>query len=128
MVQNGTDIWLLEFYTDWCKLILNENLSTSSFLTLTGGHSKRFVSDFEKLAQDLKGKLRVGAVDCEEEEVLCETFDITHIPRFYFVEGNSKTFYIGDRNASSLLSESLNRFNEKEKRKNSTAIENNLIE
>ena len=50
----GSDIWLVEFYAPWC------------------GHCKNLKSDWEQLASNTKGRVKVGAVDCTVNKATCQ--------------------------------------------------------
>jgi len=52
MVYNSDDFWLVEFYAPWC------------------GHCKKLLPEFEKASKALKGKAKLGKVDCTVEKAL----------------------------------------------------------
>lgn len=50
-VVNSADIWLVEFFAPWC------------------GHCQQLAPHWEKAAKALKGIVKVGAVDMDQEKV-----------------------------------------------------------
>lgn len=65
----GSDIWLIEFYAPWC------------------GHCKSLKPDWEQLASNVKGRVKIGAVDCTANDATCQVrimeknLNANHIPR-----------------------------------------------
>jgi thiol-disulfide isomerase/thioredoxin len=53
---------LIKFYAPWC------------------GHCKMLVPTWKLFAQDLKGKLAVAEVNCEDYESFCKTQDVEGFP------------------------------------------------
>lgn len=84
--------------------------------------------NMQKIAQDLKGKLKVGAVDCAKHELTCDKLEIEYVPLFYFLEGRSTIFYDGEANVTLIVNEALNQFRKREIRKNLNFIVENSIE
>jgi protein disulfide-isomerase-like protein len=62
LVDNSTDVWLLEYYAPWC------------------GHCKQLAPTYKKVAASLKGKVRVGAVECDANPELAKRAGITGFP------------------------------------------------
>lgn len=93
-VKNDNNLWLIEFYAPWC------------------GHCKNLKSDWEQAATELRDKVNVGAVNCDEEKSLCSEYGIKGFPTlFYF--GNDKDSpeaYQGDREASSIVEFALSKW------------------
>ena len=50
----GSDLWLVEFFAPWC------------------GHCKSLKSDWEQLASNVKGRVKIGAVDCTANDATCQ--------------------------------------------------------
>lgn len=50
----GETFWMVEFYAPWC------------------GHCKNLKSDWEELARNVKGKAKIGAVDCTSQTATCQ--------------------------------------------------------
>lgn len=69
---NAKHVWMVEFYTPWC------------------GHCKNLKPEYVALARELQGYAKVGAVDCTDEERLCEEHGIKGYPTLkLFYEGGS---------------------------------------
>lgn len=62
LVIGSDHVWVVEFYAPWC------------------GHCKHFVPEFARAAQNLHGIVRVGAVNCDEEQKLCGSFGVQGFP------------------------------------------------
>eukprot|EP01132_Coremiostelium_polycephalum_P010054 gene10054-12323_t len=63
----GSDhIWLVEFYAPWC------------------GHCKSLKPEYEKAATNLKGLVKIGAINCDDEKELCGHYEIQGFPTIKF--------------------------------------------
>ena len=83
----GTDakhVWLVEFYAPWC------------------GHCRQLKPTWERLAQELKGFVKVGAVNCEKEKGLCGMESVGSYPTIKVKKGGVSTTYEGERDLASL--------------------------
>ncbi|CAM9995690.1 unnamed protein product, partial [Discosporangium mesarthrocarpum] len=58
------------------------------------GHCKRLQPIWEELATDLKGKVNVGKVNCEEEIALTTRFQVSGYPSIYYVENGNVWEYL----------------------------------
>jgi len=78
----GTDaknIWFVEFYAPWC------------------GHCQELKPHFERLAKELKGFVRVGAVNCETQKGLCTMESVDSFPTLKLKKAGVSTQYDGNR-------------------------------
>ena len=69
---DGEQPWLVDFYAPWC------------------GHCVQFAPVFESLAAKLEGKVKLGKVNCQFEQYLCQLTGIRAFPtiRFYPIAGS----------------------------------------
>jgi len=58
MVYGSDDMWLVEFFAPWC------------------GHCKNLAPQWAAAATELKGKVKVGAVDATVHTVIASRFDV----------------------------------------------------
>eukprot|EP00243_Klebsormidium_subtile_P002172 TRINITY_DN14160_c0_g1_i1.p1 TRINITY_DN14160_c0_g1~~TRINITY_DN14160_c0_g1_i1.p1 ORF type:complete len:431 (-),score=124.05 TRINITY_DN14160_c0_g1_i1:277-1569(-) len=61
VLQSG-DLWMVEFFAPWC------------------GHCKALAPEWKKVAGNLKGKVKLGAVDCTVETSLASKYDVKGFP------------------------------------------------
>jgi protein disulfide-isomerase A6 len=61
-VFSSEHVWVVEFFAPWC------------------GHCKQLAPEYEKAATNLKGIVKVGAVDCDVEKELCGSFEVKGFP------------------------------------------------
>eukprot|EP01112_Ceratiomyxa_fruticulosa_P016589 TRINITY_DN5039_c0_g1_i1.p1 TRINITY_DN5039_c0_g1~~TRINITY_DN5039_c0_g1_i1.p1 ORF type:complete len:425 (-),score=113.63 TRINITY_DN5039_c0_g1_i1:82-1356(-) len=61
-VFGSEHVWLVEFYAPWC------------------GHCKQLAPEYDKAATNLKGIVKVGAINCDEEKELCGNFGVQGFP------------------------------------------------
>ena len=76
-------ITIVHFYQDSGERTLFTQLNACFYLCFfsnTDSKSKQIKSDYEKLATDMKGMLRVGAIDCSEFPNVCEKEKIAAYP------------------------------------------------
>lgn len=83
----GTDakhIWIIEFYAPWC------------------GHCRQLKPVWERLALELKGFIKVGAVNCEIEKQICGMEGVNSFPTIKVKKSGISTPYEGDRDLGAL--------------------------
>lgn len=95
-VLNSKDLWLVEFFAPWC------------------GHCQRLAPEWAKAATELKGKVKLGAVDATVHTVLASRYQIQGYPSIkVFAAGvkdsHSVEDYNGGRTASDIVQYALDR-------------------
>lgn len=60
--MKSDSLWLIEFYAPWC------------------GHCQKLTPSWEKVARQLKGVVKVGAVDMTTDEEVGRPYDIKGFP------------------------------------------------
>lgn len=90
LVLKSNDIWLVEFFAPWC------------------GHCKNLAPHWAEAATELKGKVKLGAVDATVHTVVAGRFGIRGYPTIkYFPAGKKDPEgeeYTGGRTASDIIS------------------------
>ena len=91
LVLKSDDIWLVEFYAPWC------------------GHCKNLAPHWAKAASELKGKVKLGALDATVHTAKASQYGIQGFPTIKFFPAGSKTSssaedYDGGRTASDIVS------------------------
>lgn len=77
---------LIDFYADWC------------------GPCKMMAPVVEKMAEELKGKVKVGKINVDEEPQLAEKYHVVSIPTFVIIkDGKVVETCVGAVSASSLM-------------------------
>jgi protein disulfide-isomerase A6 len=71
-VLKSDDIWLVEFFAPWC------------------GHCKNLAPHWASAATQLKGKVKLGAIDATEHRVLASRFGIQGFPTIKFFGAGKK--------------------------------------
>lgn len=87
MVTKGDDMWFVEFYAPWC------------------GHCKNLKPHWVGLAKYVKGKVKIGAVDCTQHQQTCSEFGVQGFPTIKFFGDNKERpeDYNGPREESDLV-------------------------
>lgn len=91
LVLKSDDIWLVEFYAPWC------------------GHCKNLAPHWAKAASELKGKVKLGALDATVHTVKAGQYGIQGFPTIKYFPAGSKSAssaedYDGGRTASDIVS------------------------
>lgn len=73
-VYGSEHAWMIEFYAPWC------------------GHCQRLVPEYEKAAENLKGLVKVGSVNCDDQsnQPICARFQIQGFPTLKLFPGATK--------------------------------------
>ncbi|KAF8414166.1 hypothetical protein HHK36_002165 [Tetracentron sinense] len=88
LVLKSKELWIVEFFAPWC------------------GHCKKLEPEWKKAANNLKGKVKLGHVDCDAEKSLMSRFNVQGFPTI-LVFGSDKDSpfpYEGARAASAIES------------------------
>lgn len=87
LVVKDEGLWLVEFYAPWC------------------GHCKALTPEYLKVAEKLKGLIKIGAVDADQEKDLAQRFSIKGYPTIkIFGKDKSKPVdYTGGRNSNAIM-------------------------
>ncbi|XP_059482884.1 dnaJ homolog subfamily C member 10-like [Neocloeon triangulifer] len=88
-VENGEDIWFINFYSAMCS------------------HCHQLAPTWRKFAQRMQGVIRVGAVNCEDDWVLCRNQFIQSYPSLVYYPNGEK--FRGDRSEDGLVEYVLSR-------------------
>jgi len=86
LVLNSDDMWLLEFYAPWC------------------GHCKSLAGPWADAASNLKGKVKLGALDATQHPSTAQQYGVQGYPTIkFFPAGSSEPEdYDGGRDASAI--------------------------
>jgi len=86
-VVNSDEVWIVEFYADWC------------------GHCKNLAPEYKKAAKALKGVVKVGAVDADAHRSLGSQFGVKGFPtiKIFGLNKNKPSDYNGQRNAQGIV-------------------------
>lgn len=87
-VLKSNDLWVVEFFAPWC------------------GHCKKLAPEWKKAARNLKGKVKLGHVDCDVEKSLMSRFNVQGFPTIlvFGADKDSPLPYQGARTASAIES------------------------
>ncbi|KAL0268318.1 UNVERIFIED_CONTAM: hypothetical protein PYX00_010310 [Menopon gallinae] len=87
LVEQSESVWIVEFFAPWC------------------GHCRALVPEYLKAATALKGFVKVGAVNCEEDKMLASRFDIRGYPtiKMFGADKKKPINYSGARTAEAII-------------------------
>ncbi|KAH9633518.1 hypothetical protein HF086_013195 [Spodoptera exigua] len=99
LVLDSDDIWLVEFFAPWC------------------GHCKNLEPHWAKAATELKGKVKVGALDATVHQEMASRFQVQGYPTIKYFPSGKKTYdsaedYNGGRTSSDIVSFALEKLAE----------------
>eukprot|EP00296_Roombia_truncata_P007823 JP446276.1.p1 GENE.JP446276.1~~JP446276.1.p1 ORF type:complete len:421 (+),score=171.67 JP446276.1:36-1265(+) len=83
----------------------DDHVSMVAFVSSSDSTSKALVPEWSKLATDLKGIVRFGAVDCDQETKLCSEYSATTFPALKLFPTGSYKFvqdYTGEKTAAAI--------------------------
>nr|XP_033340579.1 protein disulfide-isomerase A6 homolog [Megalopta genalis] len=91
IVMNSEDMWLVEFYAPWC------------------GHCKNLAPIWESAATELKGKVKLGAIDATVNKLKAIQYEIKGYPTIKYFAPGKKSFdsvqeYDGGRTSFDIVS------------------------
>ena len=88
LVLQSDDMWLVEFFAPWC------------------GHCKNLEPHWKKAASELKGKVKLGAVDATVHQALAQQYGIQGYPTIKYFPAGAKSGpeeYDGGRTADDII-------------------------
>lgn len=90
LVLQSDDVWLVEFFAPWC------------------GHCKNLAPEWAKAAKELKGKVKLGALDATVHQAKAQEYGVQGYPTIKFFAGGKKSRsdvkdYDGGRSASDIV-------------------------
>ncbi|KAM7503692.1 hypothetical protein LguiB_002596 [Lonicera macranthoides] len=88
LVLKSKELWIVEFFAPWC------------------GHCKKLAPEWKKAASNLKGKVKLGHVDCDADKSLMSRFNVQGFPTImvFGADKDSPFPYEGARSASAIES------------------------
>ena len=85
LVTTTQDAWFIKFYAPWCP------------------HCQMMAPNWEELGREMKGKLRVGEVNCDIESRLCKDVQVKAFPTIIYFKGGERIEYEGLRGLGDLV-------------------------
>ncbi|PNX92037.1 protein disulfide isomerase-like 2-3-like [Trifolium pratense] len=88
LVIKSKELWIVEFFAPWC------------------GHCKNLAPEWKKASNNLKGKVKLGHVDCDADKSLMSRFNVQGFPTILVFGADKDTPipYEGARTASAIES------------------------
>ncbi|XP_074577688.1 protein disulfide isomerase-like 2-3 [Curcuma longa] len=86
LVLKSKELWIVEFFAPWC------------------GHCKKLAPEWKKASNNLKGKVKLGHVDCDAEKSLMSRFGVQGFPTIlvFGLDKSNPYPYEGLRTASAI--------------------------
>ncbi|XP_042397783.1 protein disulfide isomerase-like 2-3 [Zingiber officinale] len=86
LVLKSKELWIVEFFAPWC------------------GHCKKLAPEWKKASNNLKGKVKLGHVDCDAEKSLMSRFGVQGFPTIlvFGLDKSNPYPYEGSRTASAI--------------------------
>lgn len=86
-VVRSNELWLVEFYAPWC------------------GHCKNLKPAYIEAASELKGRVKLGAVDCTAHQSVCSEYGVQGYPtiKFFGEDKTSPEDYRSGRDSGSIV-------------------------
>ncbi|XP_037959684.1 protein disulfide-isomerase A6 homolog [Teleopsis dalmanni] len=96
LVLQSDDVWLVEFFAPWC------------------GHCKNLAPEWAKAAKELKGKVKLGALDATVHQSKAAEYGVRGYPTIKFFPGGKKSKsdaqdYEGGRSANDIVAFALDK-------------------
>jgi protein disulfide-isomerase len=85
-VAGTMDPWFVKFYAPWCH------------------HCQALAPNWKNLARQMRGRLNIGEVNCDEEKKLCKEAGVRGYPTMLVFRGSERIEYDGLRGLGDLLS------------------------
>ncbi|KAJ6794874.1 protein disulfide isomerase 8 precursor [Iris pallida] len=88
LILKSKELWIVEFFAPWC------------------GHCKKLAPEWKRASNNLKGKVKLGHVDCDAEKSLMSRYNVQGFPTIlvFGADKDSPFQYEGARTASAIES------------------------
>ncbi|CAI8586514.1 unnamed protein product [Vicia faba] len=88
LVIKSKELWIVEFFAPWC------------------GHCKKLAPEWKRASNNLKGKVKLGHVDCDADKSLMSRFNVQGFPTIlvFGADKDTPVPYEGVRTASAIES------------------------